>query len=441
MDEIKSIFIRRDDMSEKKKKLKKKQKKRLGRIFLRTVIVTFMILAIIIGAFVFIYNKFIYNGTGDSIFPGKEPDPINKTLAVFGVDEDGYRTDVIFVVNYNSETGKSRVISIPRDTKVEWTEEQQEKMEAIRGYSISVSKINEMTSYVGMEHISEFTIPEIETLLGIQIDNYVIITIDAFKQIVDAIGGVEVDVPVLNGNGLHYDDNSQDLHIHLEPGLQLLDGEAAEGLVRFRKGYAEGDVGRIKTQQLFLEAFAKKITSPQIITKVPQIITTLLNTVTTDIKLSEISDYLPYLKSLSADKVSFNIIPGEGQYIGSKSYFIVDEAAMPSFIEEVFNDNVEDSTEASAEAVIDKNVSVEVLNSTVVGGAASRARDALEVEGYSVSEIGNYGNAVLDTTLIFAKDESLARQFLSYYPSATIEVEPNLQYDIRIILGNDSVTP
>ncbi len=440
MDEIKSIFIRRDDMTDTKKKLKRKQKKRLGQIFLRTVIVTFIILAVIASALVFIYNKFIYNGDGESIFPGKEPDPINKTLAVFGVDEDGYRTDVIFVLNYNSETGKSRVISIPRDTKVDWSEEQQEKMREIKGYSISVSKINEMTSYVGMEHINEFTVPEIEELLGIQIDNYVIITIDAFKQIVDAIGGVEVDVPVLNGNGLHYDDNSQDLHIHLDPGLQLLDGEAAEGLVRFRKGYLEGDVGRIKTQQLFLEAFAKKVTSPQIITKVPNIITTIMKTVTTDIKLSEISDYFPYLKSMSADKISFNIIPGEGKYIGGKSYFIVDEGAMPAFIEEVFNDTPEESVEASTEVVIDKNVSIEVLNSTAVGGAAGRARDALEAEGYSVSGIGNYETAVLGTTTIFAKDESLARQFLSYYPSATIEIESNLEYDIRIILGNDDVT-
>ena len=434
----KKHLYRRDDMSEQRKKLKKKQKKKLRRIFLRTVVVTLIILAIIVGVFIFIYNNFIFSGDGGSLFSGKEPDPINKTLAVFGVDEDGYRTDVIFVVNYNSETGRSRVISIPRDTKVDWSEEAQNRMEEIKGYSISVSKINEMTSYVGMEHINEFTIPEIEDLLGIQIDNYIIITLDAFKEIVDAIGGVEVDVPVLDGNGLHYDDNSQGLHIHLDPGPQLLDGEAAEGLVRFRKGYVEGDVGRIKTQQLFLEAFAKKVTSPQIITKVPNIISTVLKTVSTDIKLSEISNYLPYLKSLSTEGLTFDIIPGEGKYIGSKSYFIVDEAAMPAFIEEVFSDS--DHTESSEEVIIDKSISVEVLNSTAVSGAAGRVRDVLEADGYSVNEVGNYGNTVLDTTMIYTKDESLARQFLSYYPNATIEVEPNLQYDVRIILGNDGVT-
>lgn len=420
-------------MSQQKKKLKKKQKRRMRRIFLKTAMTTFIVLGVLIGGFVFIYNTFLYNGQGGSLFPSKEPDPINKTLAVFGVDEDGYRTDVIFVVNHNSETGKTRVISVPRDTRVEWSETQKERMRDIKGYSVSVSKINEMTSYVGMEYINEFTVPEIEDLLDIQIDNYVIITLDAFKQIVDAIGGVEVDVPELSGNGLHYDDNSQNLHIHLDPGVQLLNGEQAEGLVRFRKGYAEGDVGRIRTQQLFLEAFAKKITSPEIITKVPNIISTVLKTVSTDIKLTEIGGYVPYLKGMDASSVTFNIIPGEGKYIGGKSYFVVDEAAMPAFIAEVFND----STEETGESIIDKSVSIEVLNSTGTAGLAGREKEKLETAGYSVSQIGNYSSSILENTKIYAKAQSLAEQFLTYYPNASIEVDTNLSMDIRIVLGND----
>lgn len=422
-------------MSTQKKKLKKNQKKRMGQIFIKTILITCVVLAIMVGGFVFLYNTFLYDGEGNSLFEQKEPDPINKTLAVFGVDEDGYRTDVIFVVNYNSQTGKTKVISVPRDTKVDWAEDQKTRMEEIKGYSISTSKINEMTSYVGMEHIGEFTVPELEGLLDIQIDNYIIITLDAFKQMVDAIGGVEVDVPVLDGNGLQYDDNSQDLHIHLSPGLQVLNGEQAEGLVRFRKGYAEGDVGRIKTQQLFLEAFAKKITSPEIITKIPNIISTVLKTVTTDIKLSEISGYLPHLKSIDASMVSFHIIPGEGQYIGGKSYFIVDEPAMPSFLEEVFNEPVTEE----GEGVINQNVSIEVLNSTGVAGAAGREKEELEAVGYSVNKIGNYNSEALQNTIIYTKAENLAKQFLTYYPEASIEVDTNMTYDIKIILGNDSI--
>lgn len=419
-------------MSEKKK-LKKKQKKALGRIFFRVMVITFIIAALVIGGLIFAYNHFLYKGNP---FNGsnKEPDPINKTLAVFGVDEDGYRTDVIFVLNYNSETGKSKVISIPRDTKVEWSQEQQERMEEYKGYSVNVSKINEMTSYAGIEHIREFTIDEIENMLGIQIDNYVIITIDAFKQIVDAIGGVEVDVPVLDGNGLHYDDNYADLHIHLDPGPQLLDGEAAEGLVRFRKGYAEGDVGRIKTQQLFLEAFAKKVTSPGIITKVPNIINTIFKTVTTDIKLSDIPSYLPYLKSMDSSNLSFNIIPGEGAYEGGKSYYFPDMEAMPGFVEGVFND---DETSAESKVIEDKSVSIEILNATAIRGAAAAAQENLEAVGYTVNIIGNSTLEEPSTTVIYAKEVEKANQFKKYYPNAIIKQNQNMNYDIQIILGND----
>lgn len=420
-------------MSRKRKKISKKQ--RLMRIFFRTIVITLAVIGIGVAAFSAIYNKFILGDSIGSILE-KEKDPINKTLAVFGVDEDGYRTDVIFVVNYNSETQKTRIISVPRDTKVEWDSEMRTKMEALKGYSVSVSKINEMTSYVGIDNITEFTIPQIEEILDVQIDNYVIITLSAFREIVDAVGGVEVDVPALDGDGLHYDDNAQDLHIHLSPGVQTLNGEEAEGLVRFRKGYAEGDVGRIKTQQLFLEGLFNKITSPQIITKVPAIVNAVLKTVTTDIKLSEISEYTPYLKSLGESNLKCDIIPGESSYQNSKSYFIPDEAAMPAFIQEMLYGN--DTNEESTEVIIDQTVSIEVLNSTDVNGLAGKAKETLEASGYQVASIGNYTSNVLPQTTIYVKDRTLGAQFLAYYPDATIIQSEQIPYDVQIVLGNDS---
>lgn len=414
-------------------KLKQRQKKKLRKIFFTVVIVTAIVSIALVAGIAGLYNKYMYNG-GTSLGHKNEPlDKINKTLAVFGVDEDGYRTDVIFVVNYNSDTGKVKVVSVPRDTRVEWNKQQQEKLIEYAGYSRNVSKINEMTSYGGIEHIRDFTINEIEELLNVEIDNYIIITIDAFRKIVDAIGGVEVDVPALaDGNGLHYDDNYADLHIHLEPGLQVLDGEQAEGLVRFRKGYAEGDVGRIKTQQLFLEAFAKKITSPAIITKIPNIINAILSTVTTDIRLNEMSGYLPYLKVLDMNNLSFNIIPGEAAYQDGAWYYIPDLVAMPEFIDEIFYDKVPE------EVIEDKTVTIEVLNSTYTAGLAGKAKEELELAGYTVNEIGNYTAEELSQTVIYARDTSLANQFKAYFPGAAIEQDSTLTNDIRIILGYDN---
>lgn len=423
-------------MTQQRKMNKKRHKKKLGRIFVRAVMITFITLGIVIGGFAFVYHNFLYDKQDVPFFEPKKNDPINKTLAVFGVDEDGVRTDVIFVVNYNSETGKMRVISVPRDTKVEWTSDEQSIVEMKKGYTITTSKINEMTSYGGMENIRALTINQIENMLDIQIDNYVIITLDAFRKIVDAIGGVEVDVPNINGSGFHYDDNYQNLHIHLEPGRQLLDGSAAEGLVRFRKGYAEGDVGRIKTQQLFLEAFAKKVTSPSIITKVPGIMNAVLETVSTDVKLSEVAGYFPYLKSMNADDLTFNIVPGEGKYMDGKSYYIVDEEAIPGFMEDVFSDKEE--VDPIETATIDKTVSIQILNSTGTSGLASREKERLEEEGYSVEEIGNYTLDTLLKSIIYVRNEELGTQFLKYYPQATIKMDENIAYDICIVLGRET---
>lgn len=414
--------------------MKKRRKRTIKQILLRGMMISSAVFALVIGSIVLTYHNSLYAKQSTSL-ELKEDNPLHKTLAVFGVDEEGLRTDVIFVLNYNSVADKLSIISIPRDTKVDWTLEQQNLVKQQKGYTIRTSKLNEMTSYLGMDFIRDLTIHQIETLLDIQIDNYMIITLDAFRQIVDAIGGVDVEVPALDGNGLHYDDNYQDLHIHLDPGMQHLDGKAAEGLVRFRKGYAEGDVGRIKTQQLFLEAFMNKIMRPSMIFKVPSVINVLSKTVTTDIKWSEAMSYLPYLRSIDKESLQCHIIPGEGKYIGGKSYYVIDQSALPNFMKTVIG---EDNETKPVKAKIDQTVSIEVLNSTGIAGLARQEKELLEGKGYTVNSTGNYTLDKLQTTLIYAHDTALGEQFLTYYPNARVREDKNIPYDICIVLGIDS---
>ena len=300
-------------MAQDKKRLNDKQHKTLLRLFLKSAGITLIAGAVLVAALVGVYYAFLYDGsvqtsssTPDVVISEEEQvkekekekrGDINQTIAVFGVDKDGTRTDVIFVVNFNSATNKAKVLSIPRDTKVNWTEKQNAKLREVAGYTRSVSKINEMTAYGGIENIRDFTIDEIENILGVKIDNYVLVGLDSFRQIVDAIGGVEVNVPEFRGRGLQYDDYEQDLHIHLDPGVQVLNGEQAEGLIRFRKdnygnSYPEGDKDRVKVQQEFLDAFAEKVLSPSIIPRLYSIISTVFSNVSTDVKLTEIPTYL-----------------------------------------------------------------------------------------------------------------------------------------------------
>lgn len=130
-----------------------------------------------------------------------------------------------------------------------------------RAYN-QVTKLNAIHSYSDEKNCCTNTVLQIEDLLGINIDHYVKIDLDAFRKIVDTVGGVEVDVP----QDMDYEDPVQDLYIHLDAGLQTLNGEQAEQLVRFRK-YPTGDEGRIEVQQLFLKALAEKVLSSESILK------------------------------------------------------------------------------------------------------------------------------------------------------------------------------
>lgn len=429
------------------------QQKKLLKIFLKAIAVTMTVCIVLIGIGIGAYYSFIYD---NKVIKSTEPlteeeqaledkkesvSVLNQTIAVFGIDEDGTRTDVIFVVNFNSKTNKAKVLSIPRDTKVQWTEGQRNKLKEYRGINTYTSKINEMTAYGGIEHIREFTINQIENMLGVKIDNYVIVNLEAFRKIVDAIEGVEVDVP----RRMRYTDNSQGLYINLEAGPQILDGNKAEQLVRFRQ-YLNGDVDRIQVQQLFLKAFAKKVMSPQMITKIPQIIPIIFTYIKTDISLTQIASYYPFLQSFSVNNLSFNTIPGEGRYEGDISYFFPNINAMNELTEEIFFDTeVAESeldpgeTDRTEEGVIDKTVTIEVLNATGTNGIAGKIKDTLEKQGYKVSRINNYSGSDLQNTIIYAKDIQKAQQFKTYFKNAVVQVNTSLGYDIQIIAGKNYI--
>ena len=140
-----------------------------------------------------------------------EEEILHRNIAVFGTDAGGTRTDVIFVVNFNSETKEINVVNVPRDTKVDWSAEQRENMVDLGKSAPWTTKINEMTAYSGMDNIRESTINELETMFEIEIDNYIIVSLDAFRQIVDAIGGVDMYVP----QDMYYQDSYQGLYINL----------------------------------------------------------------------------------------------------------------------------------------------------------------------------------------------------------------------------------
>lgn len=320
--------------------------KKLLKIFMISSAITFTVCLLIVGAGVLAYNTLIYQeepvkqvqedgdlgasleSNNDHIKPLDQE--INKTVAIFGTDVEGYRTDTILVANFNSKTNEAKIISVPRDTRVEWTDA--EKQYLNEGHEwVNASKLNEMTVHTGLDQIRGGTIDYLEKLLGLKIDNYVIVSTSAFRELIDAVGGVEIDVPVR----MKKDDYSQDLHIDLYPGVQVLDGAQAEGFVRYRD-YKMGDIDRISAQQAFIEAFVEKIMSPEIITKIPSLITIMFTSVKTDVKIAEIPQYYPYIKGFDTNNLSFYTVPGDFARIDNGDYYIVDREATYQMIDDIF---------------------------------------------------------------------------------------------------------
>lgn len=434
-----------------------KQKKKLLKTFLISISITFALCAVAVIAGVIIYNNTLAANSKSQIVnelteeeqvfedAKKEVGELNKTIAVFGVDEDELRTDVIFVVNFNTATNKVKVVSVPRDTKVIWTDKQKRAYNQLTGYSISVSKINEMAAYgrinQNIGNIRDFTIDELENILKVNIDSYVVINLEAFREIVDAIGGVDMYVP----QNMYYVDNYQGLYINLKEGMQHLDGEDAEGLVRFRQ-YPLGDQARVEVQQTFLKAVAEKVMS-QSPSSLAGIVTRLFPYIKTDVKLSEVLGYLELLNQFDLQGLTFYTVPGEGDNYEGPSYYYIDEIKLEEMIKDVFLDTttLEEELEAQAleakeeeESSTDMDVEVAVYNAAGIGGIAGLYGDKLKEAGYNVAEVGNYSENNLEETIIYAKNKAQAEQFLEYLPEAEIIRSSSIKYDIEIVVGRDS---
>ncbi|MEA4816957.1 MAG: LCP family protein [Lachnospiraceae bacterium] len=264
----------------------------------------------------------------------KEDKKIN--IAVFGTDADGTRTDVVFIASFDTPTKKISILSVPRDTKVVMTKEMIEDLYK-RGRSSFIPyregveglcKMNEIHAYAGEGYRTVFSVMQAEDLLGIDIDHYVKINLSAFREIVDAIGGVDMEV----ADRLYYSDPEQGLYIDIQPGYQNLDGAKAEQLVRYREGYASQDLHRIEVQQDFMCAFMKKILSTDTLLKsFPSLVKTMFKYVETDISISEALSYAKYIGDISTENISMQTIPGEGG-----SYFVVNEEELEKMVKEIF---------------------------------------------------------------------------------------------------------
>ena len=272
----------------------------------------------------FYYINNVIDGTNIGAMSKDAESVISKrkdvvSALVCGINDN--LTDTIIYVRYNPNTGKIAMLSIPRDTYVE------------NEYCIG-HKINAIYRGKNIEPL----VKQVEEIIGLKIDYYLFFKADMLRDMVDEIGGVEVDVEIR----MKYDDPTQNLHIDLYPGKQILNGDKAEQYVRFRSnndytaGYSMGDLDRTKVQQNFIKIFLKKALSVTSLPKAPALINIALKNTKTNVTLREALKYVTCLKNIDLDNIYSKTMPCIPKYINGLSYVIVDEEKIEDEIETNF---------------------------------------------------------------------------------------------------------
>lgn len=296
--------------------------------FFLSLFITILILLVILGG-VTVANFSSWNnlpvslaGLFDSVGDGR----VNFLL--MGLDGGGTRADTIMVASLDKKNKTVKILSVPRDTKVE-----------VNGKRI---KINATMGYQSRE---ELTISKVKEITGMPIHYYVEVDFEGFKKIIDILGGVEIDVPF----DMDYDDPAQNLSIHFKKGLQHMDGQAAHDYVRFRRNnngfapgdYALGDPGRIGAQQNFLKELVRQKLQPKYLLKAPKLVKAISEHVKTNCSVSEALKYAKILKKMDAETFETYILPGGSKMIGGASYYIYDAEKTKQLVSEVFEDSAE----------------------------------------------------------------------------------------------------
>lgn len=260
----------------------------------------------------------------DLSFSGKTEKPYVNVL-LLGVDKSEKLSDVMMVAQLNMLNNSVNILQVPRDTYIN-NKRSDKKLNSAYG-SVSSDNVDDKVAR---------TMEEMQTVIDIEFDGYVLVTTSGFRDVIDAVGGIEYNVPA----DMNYDDDYQDLHIHLKKGMQILNGDKAEQYVRFRSGYASGDLGRIDAQGDFIKEAMKQIlekSNSQSAEENNKLLRSVGNMVSTNFEIVDMLKYAPYILKIDMEKVNIMRLEGTGEYRNGISYFIADKAKNDKIIYEYFS--------------------------------------------------------------------------------------------------------
>jgi polyisoprenyl-teichoic acid--peptidoglycan teichoic acid transferase len=311
------------------------------------------------------------------------------------------------------------MLSIPRDTQVD-----------VPG--VGITKINQANASGGPLLVSQ-TVSG--ALNGVNADRYVRVSTNAFRELVDMLGGVRINVPV----AMDYTDNTQKLYIHLEKGMQTLNGSQAEQFARFRND-GMGDIGRVQRQQALLKALRSQVSNPLMIARIPSILRAMQKYIDTNLSFEEMLALVNF--GLKLDQKDFKMVLLPGRFSDPKefkaSYWIMDTAGRDRVLKEYFNVGDQVANEG-----LGTDLRIAVQNVSDNPQAAKQMVDALAGLGYRNTFITDAGPEVLPQSQIVVQGGQLraaaslrqALQFGSVEAAST----GDLDSDLTIRVGNDWV--
>lgn len=454
--------------SDYKGKEKKKKKNKKMKTWKKVLLVIFILL--LIGGGVFAY-KVHQNGGGMSGMLATvigHDENTKKNLGEFkalilgiSTDQEGVDlTDTIMVASYNPNSQKATLLSIPRDT---YTGKNTAKATAYE-------KINALYT---RKHRPDETLAAVNELTGLNIQYYVVVKTEALIKLVDAIGGVTFNVPI----DMDYDDDSQNLHIHLKAGEQKLDGDKAEQVVRFRHNnnmtsfpaeYGDNDIGRMRTQRDFVMQVIKQTARPENIFKLGEILEIAHENLITNIDLNVAKDYIPYAVEFDTENLITATLPGTVPSLkttNNVSIYVVNKKEAKELIEEIFlnrdinetegeatdnttsesdkanNTNAQTNTVNNTQQAGNKaDVKIEILNGSGEASSLQKAVKELEGAGFKVTRTGTT-NTTSKTTI--ADKKGIKDTFLKNIKDVlgvggiSSSESSSSKVDVTIILGTD----
>lgn len=287
-----------------------------------------------------------------------------QNILLLGVDSNGNRdgdhfkgarSDTIIVLNIDPMSKTVNAVSIPRDSKVYISD----------GHGLD--KINAAHAIGG----ADLTVKTVERTFGIKISHYIAIDYSGVKEVVKALGGV----PVYVEKNMHYTDRSGGLYINLQKGLQTLDPVQAEGYLRFRHD-AIGDIGRMKRQQWFVKGVVKKMQSPDVVLKIPQIMELASKYIKTDMNFYQLSQIATFAKFANLDDVQSSTLPGRPSRYGHISYWILETEEVQDIIDRLI---YREKPPAKGEPI-----TVSIMYNPSMADQVAPIKEAMEQSGYKV---------------------------------------------------------